>query len=161
MALDTFIAGRYSGTYSGADVGITRQGYNLQQESRWEEIAETDAYGLSIIDGVYRGGNCYIQLESKAYKAGSVAPFWPWGSLGVMGTIARLASDVAASIVLTSTAGTPAAASPATLTGTKSILAPNNPASLLFNSVLREVPVRLLLLPYDAGGGAIKWFTTT
>ncbi len=161
MALDTFIAGRYAGTYNAVDVGITEQGYEIQQEAKAQAIEESDAYGQSIIDLVYRGGNVFLQFESKAYKAGSLTPFWPWGSLGVMGVIGRLASNVAAAMLLTATAGTPAAAAPATLTGTSSILAPNNPARLLFNSVLRTVPVRLLVLPYDSGGGVIKWFVTT
>lgn len=121
-------------------------------------MAPSDAYGDSVIDLVYRGGNVFLQFESKAYKAGSITPFWPWGSLGAMGVIGRLGSDVAAAMVLTSTAGTPAAAAPATLTGTKSILAENFPARLLFSSVVRTVPVRLRCLPYDSGAGVIKWF---
>jgi len=53
MALDTFVAGRYSGAYNSVDVGITSQGYELDVESRWESIDESDAYGLSLIDGVF------------------------------------------------------------------------------------------------------------
>jgi hypothetical protein len=93
-----------------------------------------------------------------------LAAFWPWGSLGVIFTaaapIARLASAVAAAMVLTSTANTPAAASPASLTGSLSILAPNYPGSLLFDSRLREVPVRLALLP-SVNSGTGTHFTTT
>jgi hypothetical protein len=159
MALDTFIAGAYTGTYNAVDVGVTEQGYELQQESHAQEIGPSDAYGESVIDLVYRGGRVHLQFESKAYKAGSTTPFWPWGSLGVMGVVGRLGSNVAAAQVLTATASTPAAASPASLTATLSILAPNNPARLLFSSVLRTVPVRLLCLPFSSGG--IKWFTTT
>src|SRR6266852_668710 len=106
MALDTFVAGRYSSTYNAVDVGITQDGYELQQDSKAEPINATDAYAESMIDFVYRGGDVFLQFESKAYKAGSITPFWPWGALGVMGVIARLASAVAASMVLTATAGT-------------------------------------------------------
>src|SRR5438876_1049383 len=132
MALETIAAGRYAGTYNAVDVGITEQGYELQQQCKGEMIAETDAYGESAIDFVYRGGDVFMMWASKAYKAGSITPFWPWGTaLGLMGIIGRLASDVAAATVLTAASGTPAATTgPATLTGTKSILAPNNPASL-------------------------------
>jgi hypothetical protein len=161
MALDTFIAGRYSNTYNGTDTGITEQGYELQVEFGSEDIAESDAYGTSLIDWVYRGGKTYLQSESLAYKAGSITPFFPWnGTVGRMGIVGRLASDVALATVLTATAGTPAAATPATLTASKSLLAPNNPARLLFNSKLRKVPIRLALLPYDSGGNII-WFSTT
>ena len=143
------------------DVGITEQGYELQQDSKSEDISESDAYGASLIDWIYRGGNVSLQFESLAYKAGSRTPFWPWNAtLGRMGVIARLASDVALAMVLTATAATPAAATPATLTASKAILAPNNPARLLFHSKLRKVPVRLACFPSDSGGNII-WFSTT
>ncbi len=161
MPLDTFISGRYTNTYNAVDVGITDQGIELQQESGAENIEESDAYGTTLIDWVYRGGRVSLQFMSKAYKAGSTTPFWPWSALGRLGVIGRLASDVASATVLTATTGTPAAAAPATLTAGKSILAPNNPATLLFNSKLRQVPVRLACLAYDQGAGAIGWFVTT
>lgn len=162
MALETLVAGRYSNTYNAVDTGITREGYTLDQGVKAEVIDETDAFGGSAIDYVYRGGDVFLSFISKAYKAGSLTPFWPWGALGVLLTTAaplgRLASAVASSNVLTAVAGTPAAAAPATLTATLSILAPNNSASLLFNSKVREVPVRLQCLPADVTGGTFKWF---
>lgn len=159
MALETEVAGAYVHTYNAVATGITSEGYELQQGSFAQSITPTDAYGESTIDLVYRGGDVYIQYESIAYKAGSITPFWPWGSaLGIMGIIGRLASAVAAASVLTATTGTPAASAPSTVTTTLSILAPNNPAKLLYNSKLRTVPVRLLVLPYDSGSGVIKWW---
>lgn len=159
MGLVSVIGGRYSGTYNSSNVGITETGYELQQSWEAELIDETDAYGQSIVDAFYRGGNCYLQFQSKEYAAG-IAPFWPWATMGAMGTIGRLASAIAAAMVLTNTAGTPAAGSPATLTGGSSILAPNFPGSLLYNSKARNVPVRLLLLPYIPSSVPV-WFVQT
>lgn len=165
MALDTIIAGRYSGTYDAVDVGITQNGYELEQGSSAEMVDETDAFGGSAIDAVYRGGNVFCTFESKAYKAGSITPFWPWGAMGVLLTAAaplgRLASAVADAFVLTAVAATPAAAAPATLTGTLAILAPNQSARLLYSSKVRNVPVRLQFFPYDATGGTFRWFAQT
>jgi hypothetical protein len=158
MALDTFIAGRYNTTYNAVDVGITDQGYNLTMESKVETIEESDSFGNSIIDWIYRGGNCYIDFDCKSYKAGSTNPYWPYGALGAMGVIGRLASAIAVATVMTALTGTPAATAPATITTTLTLLAPNSPAKLLFNSKLRQVPVRLQVLPYDSGAGVIKWF---
>jgi len=166
MALDTFVAGRYTNTYNAVDVGITEAGYELQQDSKQELLDESDAYGNALMDMIYRGGDVFLQYECKAYKAGSTSPFWPWGGavLGQMLTAAApigvLASGVAKATVLTSTANTPAAAAPATLTGSLSILAPNNSAKLLFNSKLRRVPIRLSLLP-SLNAGTVTWFLTT
>ena len=166
MALETLVAGYYSHTYNSVATGITREGYRLEQQVREELVDETDLYGNSIIDFVYRGGNVYLEYLSKAYKAGAITPFWPWGALGEMFAtatpIGRLASAVAAAAVLTATANTPAATSPATLTGTKAILAPGQSGSLSYNSKIREVPTRLILLPYDTGSnGSIRWFAMT
>lgn len=175
MALDTLIAGRYSATYNANDVGITRDGYALTIDSEWEEIGETDAWGQSVIDGVWRGGNCFLQFTSVAYKTGSLQAFWPFGGPlagpGVLGVlfdstqatplpIAQLASNIAKAFVLTATAGTPAAATPATLTATAALLARNNNGRIMLNSKLRDVPVRLRLYPFTSAG-ITRFFTTT
>lgn len=164
MALDTFIAGRYSCTYNSTDVGITEAGYTLTQMNKAEEIRGSDAYGDALLDAIVRGGDVELEYKCKAYKAGSTAPFWPFGSLGVMATtaapIGRLYSAIAASTVLTAASNTPAAAAPATLTGTLSILHPTFQGQLLFDSKLRTVPIKLVFLPSESTG-TVRWFTTT
>jgi hypothetical protein len=168
MPLDTLVAGAYAATYNSVGVGITRQGFELQQQLKQEVIAESDAYGEATIDWIYRGGDAFLQYLARAYKAGSTTPFWPWGggSLGVMVTaaspIGQLASNVAVATVLSSTANTPAAAAPASLTASKALLAPNFDGRLLYDSRLREVPTRLQLLPYTSNPSTtIVWFTLT
>lgn len=173
--LGTFIAGRYSGTYNAVDVGITKEGYELEQDADIEEIGETDAWGASVIDGIWRGGNCHLQFNSEEYKAGSLAAFWPYGAglagPGVLGTlfdstqvtllpIGQFASNIAKAMVLTVQAGTPAVNNINTLTATLALLAKNYNGKLLFNSKLREVPVRQRLYPYTVSG-ITKFFATT
>lgn len=165
MALGSFVAGRYSATLNAVDVGITRDGYELRFQGKGERIDKTDVYAQTLIDFVYQGGgDCTLAFQCMEYKAGSMAAFWPWGSLGVVHTtaapVARLASDVATALVLTSTANTPAAAAPATLTGSKAILSPDFPVAVLFDSRLRVTPVQLTLLP-TLSGGTLSFFTTT
>lgn len=168
-----FVAGRYSQSYNAVDVGITDEGIRLRQGSSWENIEISDAYGDSLIDGIYRGGNCTLMYDSKEFKAGAITPFWPWGALGVLHTsgvggapVGRRASDVAAATVLTATTGSPTAVAGAlaiaTLTSPKSILAPNSPAEFLFNTRLRKVPIMLALLPTEvtqAGASLTTWYT--
>ena len=164
MALDTLVAGAYTGTYNSTGVGVTQKGFELSQTFKTELIDETDQWGLTTIDAVYRGGDAFLQFESRAYKAGSTAPFAPWGALGVISTtaapIGRLASAVAAATVLTAVANTPAAAAPASLTASLSLLAENFDGKLLFDSRLRNVPVRLRLYP-GLNAGTLSWFTLT
>jgi hypothetical protein len=166
VSLITLVAGQYTTTWNSVSVGVTRQGFELQQQVRQEVIAETDAYGESTIDFIYRGGDVFCQFISRSYAAGSTGPFWPWGggTLGVMSTaavpIATLASAVAQPLVLTVVANTPAVAAPNTLTGALSILAPNFNGNLIFDSRLRDVPVRHQFLP-TAASGTVKWFALT
>lgn len=158
MAIDfgegTLIAGPYTATYNAVDVGFTLDGFRYSHEYAAEMINQSDLYGEMLIDLIYRGGNARINYTSRTYKAGSVSPFWPWGSLYTMFTaaapIARTGRSAAKAFVLTAVANTPAAATPATLTAAKAILAPNSGGELLFDSKVRNVPVQLLLLPYEA-----------
>lgn len=170
MALITPIAGRYSSTYNAVDTGINEQGFELELDNDFEEINETDAFGTTIIDGIFRGGNCVIDFTSKEYKAGSLTPFWPFGNavLGVVidptnYPIGAKAVTISKSHVLTVVANTPAAAASAinTLTATQALLAKGFQGKLLFNSKVRNVPIRLRYYPFDAGAGLIKFFTIT
>jgi hypothetical protein len=89
-------------------------------------------------------------FDGLEYKSATIVAAWPWGSLGTMGTIARLASNIASSLVLSAVAGTPAAGTPASLTAARSIIEPGHNLSLLFNSKLRKVPARFVNLPSDS-----------
>lgn len=165
MALGTFIAGRYSAAWSASDVGYTAEGYTIEMSYLSEALDKTDAWGDTMIDGVYRGGNCFCQYRSKEYKSGAYGPLVGMGA--AIGRVAATATPIGTllsamglAFVLTSTAATPAVATPATLTATLAILAPNYPVSLLYDSRLREVPIRLQFLP-ALSSGTLTWFTQT
>jgi hypothetical protein len=83
--------------------------------------------------------------------AGARAAFWPYNaSFGVLGQAGVLASTYAAALVMTAVAGTNA--TPASLTFNKAVIAPGFSTRLLFGSRLRNVPIRFLMLPYEATG---------
>lgn len=165
MALGTFIAGRMSAVYNAVDVGITRQGHEIEIQLKAELIDETDLYGLSVIDAILRGGDAFYNAVFREYKAGSISclttPFT--GTLGVLTSAAAplgtLASDKALALVLTATTGTPAAAAPATLTASKALLAENYPVKIISDSRLKELPIRMRLFPYVSTNTI--WFSTT
>ena len=165
-ALGVFVAGAYTGTYNGVATGMTRQGHELEFTLKQETINESDLYGLTTIDAVLRGGDCFYQAEFREYKAGSLACFTtPFtGSVGSIFSaakpIGRLASSEALALVLTSVANTPAAATPATLTASQALLAEGYPVKLLYDSRLRPVPIRMQLYP-TVSGGTGSWFSST
>lgn len=185
MALYSWIAGRYSATYNAVDTGIQNDGFRLRQEVHYEPIAESDHYGQSILDLIYRGGDVYVEFLAKVYGAvtsvSAVSAFWPWGAgLGIMQTfqansngasplpIGRLAYDLNHPLVLDAILGTPAypssgAGVPGSLTCSRTALAPNFRGELLFNSRLRQVPVSLISLPTESTATNItttRWFST-
>lgn len=171
MALGSFVAGRYTGTYNSVGVGMCKEGYELEQDMELDEINETDAWGGTVVDGIWRGGNCHLQFTSEEFLTGVLAAFWPFGALGILTTatpappIGALASSLAKAMLLTVVTGTPAQTVVApgivinTLTASGAFLAKNFNGKLLFNSKLREVPIRLRLYPYVSTNTV--FFTTT
>lgn len=155
------IAGAYTGTYNSVDVGFTLDGFRYGVDWKAEMINQSDLFGDTLIDMVYRGGDAQMTFTSRTFKAGALTPFWPWGqAVSAIGQIfsdalpiGRMARDVAAALVLTGKAATPAVDSTPSLdslTASKAILAPNTRGELLFDSKARNVPMVLQLLPYES-----------
>lgn len=189
MAIQTeFVAGPYTGTYDGEDLGITNDGYTLTHDAKAELIQTSDIYGDSILDGIYRGGNCFIDFEAKTYQAGTITPFWPFGDMGVLMTptapVGRQFFYIATSLVLTAVdytsaldglggrhgVGTPHGVNGDqgainTLTADLAIVPPDANLKLLFTSKLRSVPIRLVLLPFEGvvnnQANCTIWYITT
>jgi len=159
MALGTYIAGAYTSTYNAVSVGQTNDGYTLGVSAKAEMIDSSDSYANTVLDYVYRGGQARLRFTAKEFTSGNQTILWPFGSFGVLsstsGPIGRLASDIASAFVLTSTAGTPAAAAPATQTASKAIISPDYETQTLFDSRLRQLPVELMLLPYTSSSNVI------
>lgn len=164
--LGAFVAGRYAASFSAVDIGMTRQGFELEFAFKQELIDESDLYGLTTLDAVRRGCDVFLSATLKEWNAGSRSVLWPIGG-GAMGKIFTSAvpngsfdTDLAKPLVLTSTAGTAAALSPATLTAAKAWIAPNYNPRILFDSRLREVPIRLIFYPYASSSDTIAFSTT-
>lgn len=162
-----FIAGRFSCTYNSVDIGIAEDGHTLSWQVFKEMINNTDQYGDTDIDAIYRGMNVFLQTTLKEYKAGSLTPATPYNTFApsgatnfALGVIGRLDTNVAKTLVMTSTASTPAAAAPATLTATYAILAPGYSVELFFGPRHRRVPIRFQLYPYDSTGTIIFYSAT-
>lgn len=159
MALATFIAGPYTATYASADAGDVEDGFDLQLGWSYEELT-VDRFGDSVIDSIFRGGNCflhYVGMEATdAQKALN-----PFGS--VLAEIANVGvlmdgGNLAAATVLTKVTGS--SASPATLTASKAYISGNEQYRMKHAARLRRVPVSLRLNPF-LNSSAVVFFTTT
>lgn len=170
MGITAPIAGAYTATLNpksagAVALGYTRQGYNLNFVNRGERLEETDLFGLSLVDIVGRGMQMTIDTVCKIYAAATRDAIFPWtatfGRVYAAATpIGQLASTSPDILILTSVAGTTAAASPATLTAPSVKLSPDNNVGLIFSSVIREVPLRWdVLITESASVGTL--FSTT
>lgn len=162
-AVGAFIAGKYDVTYGGTTVGQT-DGVRIGWRMHGQPVTG-DNFGDSVQDFIYRGADVWISMVLMEYnQAQAREAFWPYAvdggepDLGLTGTIGRLNSGLTQALVLTALAGTPAAASPATITVDKAILAPGHQIQLLLDPNLRTVPIRFNCVPQ---GSPTEWFVTT
>lgn len=147
-------------------MGIQEEGYFLSWQYEADVLNRTDAYGSTTIEWFYQGMNVFLAGLAKEYKAGTLTPITPYNTFGPtgansfeLGTIGRAATDLAGTLILTSTAGTPAASAPATLTAAAAITEPNFRTEMLYGPTHRKFSWRMQLLPYVSS--TVKFFTTT
>ncbi len=144
----SFVAGQYTVTLGGSTVGQLREGIALEH-TVFKEPITGDNHAKARQDAVYQGEDLtvdYVLLEYNATAAR--AAFWPYGATYLTGGVrGRLDTAVAAQLVATALAGTPAAALPATFTLPRCILSAGFPVRLLFVPALRTIPIRQDIYP--------------
>lgn len=167
MGLGTFVPGVFAGTYNGTTLGLTTsEGWRLKWRDSVKKINDTNAYGDTLIDGIYRGKQgVQLLVTVKEWNSIVKAAIWPWSVPatpvfdGKLGQIGQLMSDAAKAIVLTPEANSPAATVGSnTFTASKAILSPDNDIELLMGPDERDIPLLFDLLLYDDTG--VKRFFT-
>jgi hypothetical protein len=148
----SFIAGRYTATWNSLALGQTAEGLRLSHQF-FKRLITGDAYAESPQDAVYRGAEVTAAFRLIEYDAAALPTImWPYSATFLsMGVIGRtdVGSAIAKSLILTAMAGTPAAATPASLTLPQSILQEGFPVEILFAPDLREVPLRMRVYPVN------------
>lgn len=164
MPGELFVAGPYTATFLGASMGLF-QGDDgvpaITGTDAGQPIDSTNIYGKAVVDEVELGTNFIFEaicLEYSRAKSTYLDRLATWGRQPVVG---RLKYSVAGALVLTAVAGTSASTSPATITASKAAPMRDTPKKLFYGPQLRVVPVRMVLFPYDVGGGVIGNFTET
>lgn len=168
MALATIVAGGYTATYAAAAMGQQEDGFRLRLSFAKEEI-RSNTYGDSVIDAVYRGGNCFLSAifieRSSVIANAAISPFNPYGTSGVtsapgfMGLVGRLDFGLSQSIVLTAIATLPAASAIASLTATNAIIDQNLSTEMSMANRASYLQLTFRLYPYLSTD--VKWFAVT
>lgn len=154
----SFLAGGYTVTYNGASVGQLFEGITFQAVHH-KEIITGDNFARAAQDAVFQGVDITSDFTLTEWNAaGAQGLYWPYGTTFLTAlVVGRLdvGSSLAKSLVLTAVAGTPAAASPATATLTRSILHEDFPVPHIFRPAHRRLPVRLRHYPTESGTSAV------
>jgi hypothetical protein len=169
------IAGPFVGTYHAFPLGtLNDDGYVLTATVQGQEVNESDAYGMTLVEGIYRGVNWRCRIRGLEWnKTGLLAllQMFGQGAGGIpdgtklapaLGNIGDRWTAYAFPLVLTAILGNPPT-TPQTLTATNAALAPQQATEMMLTSKLREMPLDLVLLPYLSGGSsgyAIPFSTT-
>jgi hypothetical protein len=144
----SFIAGRYTAVWNSLALGQTKNGHDIDFQRFVEDITG-DNYAQMVQDAINQGGEMNHTVELIEYNAAAVATLmWPLSATKYdTGVIGILDSGKWFPLVLTALTGTPAASTPATLTLTRTILAPRFPVKLRLGPTLRTVPLKLRVYP--------------
>ena len=153
------IAGPYTGTWNGSSLGTQNDdGFVLLGTYQGQEINASDAYGMTLVEAIWRGLNWRLRFRGLEFnKGGILSAIQAMGASGNMATtftptlanVGDRMSKFAQSLVLTAVLANPPTM-PATLTALSAIVAPQSSVEFLMTSKMREAPFEMVLLPYSA-----------
>lgn len=166
------ISGPYIGTWNGNALGTQNDdGFVISAQHQGQEISATDAYGMTLVEAIWRGMNWRCRIRGLEFnKAGLLDLLQMFGRSGAVTTLTpQLAfigdrwSTYSRILILTAILGNPPTM-PQTLTANSACLAPGQTTEFMLTSKMREMPIDMVLLPYQAvvgSGSIVVPFTTT
>jgi hypothetical protein len=165
------ISGPYVSTWDGLSLGVQDDnGYEFSVTIQGQEANETDQFGMTLVEAIYRGQNWRMRNRGLEWKTGLLAALQMFGMTGAAGTLTPYLSNIGARwtafcqpLVLTAILGNPPT-TPQTITATNAGIAPNSQSAFNGTSKLRELPLEFCLIPYSAVIGSQTFaipFSTT
>ena len=153
------ISGPYVGTWNGADLGTQNDdGFVLIGAYQGQEINLSDAYGMTLVEAIWRGLNWRLRFRGLEFnKGGILNAIQAFGASGnaattftpTLANVGDRYSKFAQSLILNAVLSNPPTM-PDTLTALSAVPAPGSSFELLLTSKVREAPMEFVLLPYSA-----------
>lgn len=153
------ISGPYVGTFDAFPLGtLNDDGYELACSLNGQEVNETDAYGMTLVEAIFRGQNWRCRMRGLEWKSGLLAILQMFGTTGTLGdgnltpTLLNIGdrwTKFCQALVLTAILANPPT-TPQSLTALNAGFAPNSQSLFNMTSKVRELPLELVLLPYSA-----------
>lgn len=154
------VSGPYTATYNASSLGTQNDdGFALLGTYQGQEINASDAYGMTLVEAIWRGLNWRLRFRGLEFnKGGLLYAIQAMGASGnqfttftpTLANVGDRMSKFAQSLVLTSVLGAYPPTMPATLTALSAIVAPQSSVEFLMTSKMREAPFEMVLLPYSA-----------
>lgn len=165
------ISGPYLATWSALPLGTQHDdGYELSCTIQGQEVNLTDAYGMTLVEAIYRGQNWRCRMRGLEWTTGLLSILQMFGQSGAAGTLTPILTSIGdrwtkfcKPLVLTAILANPPTA-PQSLTATSAGFAPNSQSLFNMTSKVRELPIEMVLLPYSTTIASVTVsvpFTTT
>ncbi len=153
------ISGPYVGMWNGQLLGTQNDdGFVLSGAYTGQEVNATDAYGMTLVEAIWRGLNWRIRFRGMEFnKPGILNAIQAMGSTGnpistftpTLTNIGNRYSLFAQALVLNAIIGSNPPTMPQMLTAAGAIVAPQSNVEYLMTSKVREAPFEMVLLPYS------------
>lgn len=156
------ITGPYLGVFDSLTLGTQNDdGFVISAQYQGQEINASDAYGMTLVEGVWRGMNWRCRIRGLEWnKAGLMNLLNMFGRTGTSGTFTPQLTSIGdrwtnycKTLLLTAILGNPPT-TPQTLTALTAGLAPGQTSEFMLTSKMREMPIDMVLLPYATGIGS-------
>lgn len=153
------VSGPYVGLWDSFPLGTQNDdGFVLNCRVAGQEVNESDAYGMTLVEAIYRGQNWTLRLRGLEWnKTGLLSALQMFGQVAgalpaltlnpILGPIGDRWSKYCQALLLTAILANPPT-TPQTLTASQAGLAPNSDVEFMFTSKVREMPLAFVLLPY-------------
>jgi hypothetical protein len=150
------IAGPYVSTFNALSLGVQDDsGYEMSVTIQGQEMNETDQYGMTLVEAIYRGQNWRMRNRGLEWKTGLIAALEMFGLTGAAGTLTPILTNIGdrwtkycSPLILTAILGNPPT-TPQALTATNAGFAPNSQSVFNMTSKIRELPIEWVLIPYS------------
>ncbi len=161
------IAGPFTGTWNALALGTQNDdGFVVSGQFQGQEINASDAYGMTLVEAIYRGMNWRLRLRGLEFnKSGLLNLLCMFGQTAT-GTLSPTLANIGDRwstyckvLVLTSVLAVVAGGGPAmptSLTANSAGLAPGQTSEFMFTSKMREMPLEMVLLPYQTTVSAVN-----
>ena len=164
------ISGPYVGRWNAHLLGTQNDdGFVLTGSYQGQEVNASDAYGMTLVEAIFRGINWRLRFRSLEWNyPGVLASMQAFGSTGVSSTtftptlsnVGNRYTAAAQTLLLTAILANPPTI-PQTLTALSAVVAPQSNVEYLMTSKVREAPFEMVLFPYYVNATTNVSFTTT